>query len=378
MTDSADLAEAGFDPARAAVRFGRLLRRAGVDADTTRVHRFVEALDVLGPRELADVYWAGRVVFCKAPDDFDRYDAAFAACFGVPIPLGALTQEQVTKALEITLAFDSGEDSVEGETAPAPDNTVVVRFSAVETLRDKDFSAYTNEEFEEARRLMADLRLAGSLRRSRRPVPTRSGRLHMGRTLRGAMRSGGEVTRLRFTGPGERPRRVVLLCDVSGSMEAYARALLRFLHAAVVGHGRVEAFTIGTRLTRITRELRSRDPDAALAAASRAVVDWSGGTRLGANIKEFNDVWGQRGMARGSVIVVLSDGWDRGDPALLAHEMHRLQRLAHRVVWVNPLKATPGYAPLASGMAAALPFVDEFIEGHSLASLEELVRVVAG
>ena len=175
----------------------------------------------------------------------------------------------------------------------------------------------------------------------------------------------------------ERPRRIILICDVSGSMEPYSRALLRFLHTAVVGRGRIEAFALGTRLTRITRELSSRDPDAALAKAARSVPDWSGGTRLGEGLRAFNDQWGVRGMARGSVVVVLSDGWDRGDPALLTEQMQRLQRVAYRTVWVNPLKASPGYAPLAAGMAAALPYVDEFVEGHSLDSLRTLAEVIS-
>jgi uncharacterized protein with von Willebrand factor type A (vWA) domain len=162
-------------------------------------------------------------------------------------------------------------------------------------------------------------------------------------------------------------------------MESYSRALLRFLHAAVAGRGRgrIEAFALGTRLTRLTRELGSHDPDAALAAASTAVPDWSGGTRLGPALRAFNDRWGVRGMARGAVVVILSDGWDRGEPEALAQEMARLHRVAHRVVWVNPLKASPGYAPLARGMAAALPYVDEFVEGHSLASLDALAKVIA-
>jgi uncharacterized protein len=164
---------------------------------------------------------------------------------------------------------------------------------------------------------------------------------------------------------------------VSGSMEPYARALVRFLHTAVVGRGRVEAFALGTQLTRITRELSSRDPDDALAAAARRVHDWSGGTRLGEGLREFNDRWGVRGMARGAVVVILSDGWDRGDPEVLGEQMARLARVAHRVVWVNPLKATPEYAPLARGMAAALPYVDEFVEGHSVAALENLVDVIS-
>jgi uncharacterized protein with von Willebrand factor type A (vWA) domain len=163
-------------------------------------------------------------------------------------------------------------------------------------------------------------------------------------------------------------------------MEPYARALIRFLHAAVAarGAGQVEAFALGTRLTRITRELGSRDPDAAIRAAAKAVADWAGGTRLGDGLRRFNDEWGIRGMARGAVVVILSDGWDRGDPARLGEEMARLRRVAWKVIWVNPLKATTGYAPLARGMAAALPHVDEFIEGHSLASLEHLADLVGG
>jgi uncharacterized protein with von Willebrand factor type A (vWA) domain len=170
---------------------------------------------------------------------------------------------------------------------------------------------------------------------------------------------------------------VVLLCDVSGSMEAYARALVRFGHVAVVGRANVEVFTLGTRCTRITRQLRSRDPDAALDAAAGVVDDWSGGTRLGDGLRTFNDTWGVRGLARGAVVVILSDGWDRGDPAVLGEQVQRLQRVAHRLVWVNPLKASPGFAPIAQGMAAALPHVDELVEGHSLASLEALAEVIA-
>jgi hypothetical protein len=246
-------------------------------------------------------------------------------------------------------------------------------------LRHKDFAAYTNREFDEARKLMADLRLGGALRRSHRMRRSRRRTRHpdLRRTVHRSLRLHGEPIERAFLKPSERPRRVVLLCDVSGSMESYSRALLRFLHAAVVGRGRVEAFALGTRLTRLTRELSSHDPDAALRKASTAVSDWSGGTRLGEVLRAFNDEWGVRGMARGAVVVILSDGWDRGSADELARQMARLHRVAHKVVWVNPLKVTPGYAPLARGMAAALPFVDEFLEGHSMASLEVLAEVVA-
>ena len=199
----------------------------------------------------------------------------------------------------------------------------------------------------------------------------------MRRTLRSALAMGGEPVNRKYLRKDRRPRRLVLLIDVSGSMEPYARALIRFAHASVVGRTRVEAFAIGTRLTRITRELSSRDPDAALRAAATAVTDWSGGTRLGATLKEFNELWGLRGMARGAVVVLLSDGWDRGVPEVLAEQMERLHRVSYRQVWVNPLKHTPGYAPLARGMAAALPHTDAFIEGYSFESLERLTEAIS-
>ena len=217
---------------------------------------------------------------------------------------------------------------------------------------------------------MSDLRLVGSPRASLRLQPTARAtrRPDIRQTVRASMRAGGEPVRRHFREPTTRLRRLVLVLDVSGSMEPYARALLRFVHAAVAGRQKVEAFALGTRLTRVTRELTSRDPDVALRAAGTRVTDWSGGTRLGAGLRTFNDEWGVRGLARNSIVVIMSDGWDRGDPDLLAEQMQRLQRVTHRLIWVNPLKVTPGYAPLARGMAAALPYVDRFVEGHSLAA----------
>ncbi len=366
---------------RMAVAFARLLRGAGLDVALGSVTMFAEALGVLGVDRRAPVYWAGRTTLVRRPEDIAVYDRVFAAFWLDRRPGLRLPPEQE----EMILAVDAGEeeppdegDDDEAERLP----TITVRYSRTEVLRHKDFAAYTHEEFAEARTLMADLRLAGELRRSRRLRPARRSarRPDLRRTVRRALRHGGEPIHRAWLAPAERPRRVVLLCDVSGSMEPYARALLRFLHAAVTarGAGRVEAFALGTRLTRITRELSWRDPDAALADAALAVADWSGGTRLGEGVREFNDRWGVRGMARGAVVVILSDGWDRGDPEQLGAEMARLHRVAHRVVWVNPLKASPGYAPLARGMAAALPYVDEFVEGHSLAALEHLAAVVAG
>ena len=341
--------------------FARTLRAGGIDVPTGAVTTFVEALAEVGVADRESVYWAGRATLVKRPEDAPVYDRAFDAFWlGTPPP-DEPVEEPVVELVE-----------TEGA-------TIGLRYSRHELLRHKDFSAYTSSEFDEARRLMADLRLAGALRRSRRMRPSRRrrGRPDVRGTVRAAMRTSGEPLRRAFLETSERPRRLVLLCDVSGSMDPYVRGLVRFLHAAVVGRTRVEAFALGTRLTRLTRELSSRDPDRAIARAAAAVADWSGGTRLGDGLRAFNDTWGVRGMARGAVVVILSDGWDRGDPAVMTEQMARLSRVAHRVVWVNPLKASPGYEPLARGMAAALPYVDEFVEGHNLAAMERLVEVIA-
>ena len=370
------------DVSRIAVAFTTLLRKADVPVPVGSVVTYTEALGAVGLEQRDAVYWAGRATLVRRPEDVPAYDRAFKA-FWLSADAPAAVPVEV---VPITIALDDeGEDDAEaddGDDDEVEGQTITVRYSAREVLKHKDFAAYSSEEFAEARRLMADLRLAGALRRSRRLQPTRGRgtRPDLRRTVRRALRSGGEPVRPSHLEPSDRPRRVILLCDVSGSMEPYSRALVRFLHAAVTSRqrGRVEAFALGTRLTRITRELSSRDPDSAIAAAARSVVDWSGGTRLGEGLREFNDRWGVRGMARGAVVVILSDGWDRGDPEELGEEMARLARVAYRIVWVNPLKASPGYAPLARGMAAALPYVDDFITGHSLASLEELAEVVAG
>jgi uncharacterized protein with von Willebrand factor type A (vWA) domain len=215
------------------------------------------------------------------------------------------------------------------------------------------------------------------MRPARRRRPSPQGSVHPARTVRRALRDGGEVTRLLHRRRSPRPRRVVLLVDVSGSMSPYADALLRFAHAAVRARpASTEVFTIGTRLTRVTREMRLRDPDKALAASGSAIPDWSGGTRLGEVLKAFLDRWGQRGTARGAVVVVCSDGWERGGTELLAEQMVRLRRLAHSVVWVNPHKGRAGYEPLTGGMVAALPAIDHFVSGHSMAAFEELTGVI--
>ena len=274
---------------------------------------------------------------------------------------------------------DAHNDREDAEGDDRSDEEIHLRFSRVELLRDKDFRQCTPDELAELDRLIAAIRLAGSPRESLRLEPTsrRGVSLDMRRTVRAAIARYGEPLTLHRSRRTMRHRRLVVLLDISGSMEPYARALVRFMHGAVVGRRNVEALVIGTRLTRITRELANRDPDVALARAGLRATDWSGGTRLGEGLQTFNEQWAMRGMARGADIVVLSDGWDRGSPELLGEQMARLARVAHRILWVNPLKVTPGYAPLARGMAAALPHVDVFLEGHSLASLERLATTLS-
>lgn len=377
-----DPAGSGNSVQRLAVAFTRVLRRSGVAVTVGDASTYAQALGLVGLAQRDGVYWAGRATLVRRPEDVDAYDRAFHAFWlGAGSDLAA-----VPPPVPVTLALDTDEepdDAPEAEDEPGPPTpTVTVRYSAAEVLRHTDFAAYTAEEWAEARHLLSLLRLQAEPRRSRRRRPThrRRGQPDVGRTVRRALESDGEALRRAWRAPATRPRRLVLLVDVSGSMEPYARALLRFAHAAVGSRrsGAVEVFTLGTRITRITRPLSWRDPDAALAEAGQVVDDWSGGTRLGDGLRRFNDRWGVRGMARGAVVVILSDGWDRGDPEELATEMARLHRIAHRVVWVNPLKASPGYAPLARGMAAALPYVDDFVEGHSLDALERLAQVVGG
>jgi uncharacterized protein len=366
-------------PSELAVGFARLLRGTGIPVPIASVLNFAEALAVVGVWERDDVYWAGRATLITRPEDQTMFDRAFAVFWerrNAPIDVAA--EEQV----HMTLTIDTGEEDDDGDsTAPPPeDETIDLRFSAAEVLRDKDFADYSAEELQLSQQLMSQLRLVGTPRSSRRLVRSRrsGGALDLRRTVQSALRTDGEAITRHHRTHGERLRRLVLLLDVSGSMEPYARALVRFVQAAVAGRQKVEAFAIGTRLTRVTRELKSRDPDRALDQAAERVHDWSGGTRLGECLRQFNDEWGVRGMARGAIVVIMSDGWDRGDPDELAEQMARLQRVAFSTVWVNPLKVTPGYAPLARGMAAALPYVDHFVEGHSVSAMQRLADVISG
>lgn len=362
-----------------AVAFARVLRGAGLDAPLDSVIMFVNALAQLGLENRQDVYWAAYSTLVRRHEDTPIFDRAFLVFWDQRFALNQPEVEQET--ISMTLLIDDENKQDDDETAEPIDdeNSITLRFSSIETLREKDFAEYNDAELREAEQFMTRLRLAGPPKKSLRLVKAgRHGARHdIRRTMRASLHHDGEPIERYWRESSTRLRRLVVLLDISGSMEPYARALLRFMHAAVVGRQRVEAFTFGTRLTRITKELTSRDPDRALAQTSTQVSDWSGGTRLGECLRTFNDHWGIGGMARGSIFVVLSDGWDRGDPNVLAEQMQRLNRVAFRVIWVNPLKVSPGYAPLARGMAAALPFIDDFVEGHSLEALQYLTEVIS-
>ena len=362
-----------------AVAFARILRGAGLDVPLDSVIVFVGALTQLGLENRENVYWSAHATLIRRHEDVQIFDRAFKVFWEQQIAVETATFEEQQES--ITLLVDNEDANTDDSSAePIEDeNTIALRFSKIETLREKDFAAYNQLELREAEQFMASLRLAGPPKKSLRLMKTnRHGARHdIRRTMRATLQHDGEPIERYWREPSTKLRRLVVLLDISGSMEPYARALLRFMHAAVVGRQRVEAFTFGTRLTRITKELTSRDPDKALAQTSAQVSDWSGGTRLGECLQSFNDNWGVGGMARGSIFVILSDGWDRGDPKVLADQMSRLSRVAYRVIWVNPLKVSPGYAPLARGMAAAMPYIDEFVEGHSLEALRELTEVIS-
>jgi uncharacterized protein with von Willebrand factor type A (vWA) domain len=369
------------EPGRLFAGFATALRGAGVAVPTGAVIAFAQAVGLVGLENPERLYWAGMATLIRRPEDFDAYRRVFAAFWGgvgvAPAPT------EVHRTVTVALDDDGGDSADAGETSEADGDVKALRWSSLEVLAERDLSGLSEEEWLEANRLISAMKVTTDLRPSRR---TRPSRRHAGRhpdlrsTIRDNIRHGGTPIRRAWREQVQRPRKMVFLLDVSGSMDSYARAMARFAHAAVSSRraGSVEVFTIGTRLSRVTRQMAKADPEAALRQVAAAVPDWSGGTRLGESMGDFNQKWGVRGMARGAVVVICSDGWDRGDPEVMDAEMARLARVAHKVIWVNPLKATPGYAPLARGMAAALAHVDVFVEGHSVSSLQQLARLVVG
>jgi uncharacterized protein with von Willebrand factor type A (vWA) domain len=375
VTLTADLAPDG-DPIEGLVGFTAVLRGAGLQVTTDRVAAFLAALDELDVTSRPQTYWAGRLTLCADPDDLPRYDQAFEQWFTPPRSSTRLVDERrppPPKLASLTPSSDQGTQ----ETGDDDATTIRARASGAEVLRHRDLADLSPAEREHLRKLLALLRPDPPTRPSRRLRPSRHGAPDPGRTLRAAVASGGEVRALLRRDRSRRARKIVMLVDVSGSMEPYADALLRFAHVVTRrSPTAVETFTLGTRLTRVTRELRQRDADHALHAAGKAIPDWSGGTRLGEALRAFVDRWGQRGAARSAVVVVFSDGWERGEPTLLGEQMARLKRLAHAVIWVNPHAGKDGYAPVQGGIVAALPSLDCLLAGHSLATLEELLTVM--
>jgi hypothetical protein len=352
------------------VSFGRALRGEGVEVGPGRMIEAARALDAVGLHDRRDVYFALRQTLLAHQDELEAFDRLFA---GLAAGSDESPEPVVRSAPE---AHRDGRALSEGD--GAPDDARSLGASGLELLRRRDFATLDEVELAEVRRLLLDVGRTRPQRRSRRLRPSRTaGTLDLRRVVRGSMRSGGELVELPARARKVVPRKLVVLCDVSGSMAPYARALLLFLHAtAQAGH--VEAFAFGTRLARLTGDLATRDPEVALDRVTSRVVDWGSGTRIGASLAQFNDEYGRRALSRGAVVVIASDGWERDDPALIGHEMARLARSAYAIVWVNPLKGTPGYEPLALGMRAALPYVDRFLPGHNLESLEGLAGVLAG
>jgi len=356
-----------------------LLRALGVRVGVGEVlaaHRALAAVDA-GSRE--EAFHALRATLCSSHADREAFALAFAAVFGGEEGAGDENPYEALGAIERTVLPRVGVPAGTEAPMPVDVDAVPAAWSEEELLRVKDFAAYTDAERAAVQRLLARLALRTPLRTSRRTRPARArGRVpDLRATSRASLRRGGELLERRWRAPTQRPRRVVFVLDVSGSMAPYARVLLQYVQASVAAHARVEAFAFGTHLTRITAELGGRDPDAALARAAEQVTDWSGGTRIGASLATLNREHGRR-IGRGAFVVLLSDGWDRGDPDELAAELGRLRRTAYRLVWLNPLAADPRYEPLTRGMRAAMPHLDRLLPGNTIASLEQLADLMEG
>jgi hypothetical protein len=370
-------------------RFGRVLRACGLEVGPGRIQDALQALTAVDIGSREETYWALRCTLVSRHADLEAFDGAFARFYddaGIDEPTVSPGDESAGPELPAReqelpqtvdpLSAESLGRTQEADGEPEPDEAGM-RWSAVERLRELDFARYTDAELQDASRLVESIARAVPMRSSRRLRTAADGPVFdKRRTLREAMRTDGYPIERSWRRPRLVPRKLVFVVDVSGSMQPYARAMIMFMQAAVRAGRRVEAFTFGTRLTRLTHELEGRNPDRALAAATRAVRDWAGGTRIGANIEVLNDDWGRRGVTRGAVVVIVSDGWERGDIPAMVRQMKRLRRMTHMLVWVNPLAGEPGYEPLAQGMAAALPHIDHFLPGHNLNSLTRLAEVL--
>ena len=394
--DGAITREGAIDLAALAARFATRLHAVGVEVGPDRAGRFAASLRLALPATTQELYWLGRITLAGTPAEIAAYDRVFTDVFRGLVDVADSRGDQhqprideLTAGEQLPDQRDETIDLPGNQPRPAPrgdgdgssagldvETPIGSPASETELLRRRDFADCTPHELAELRALVARLRILAPRRPSRRLRPHRTGgSIDRRSTLRRARRTGGHPVSLARREISERRRRVVLIADVSGSMEAYSRAYLYLLHGTVKAL-HAETFVFATHLTRLTRALRSGGPERALRAAVEETHDWSGGTRIGAALKEFTDRWGRRGMARGAVIVIVSDGWESEDPALLGEQMARLSRLAHRIVWVNPRSKSERYRPLVGGMAAALPYVDVFASGHSLDALDDVLTAI--
>jgi uncharacterized protein with von Willebrand factor type A (vWA) domain len=352
------------------VVFARRLRAAGLLVGTGAVDDYCRAAALVGPEGL---YWAGRATLVTRRDDIPVYDRIFRGFYG--IEASAPPRAPRARAVSALRPVDVRDADAESDDVEPPAGALASR---IEILRHKRFDRCTRAELDELAMLASVFARSLPDRRSRRRRAADAGALDVPRTLRRALRTGGEPFERRFRDRSRVARRLVLLLDVSNSMSAYSRGPLVLAHSLLRVRPHTEVFCFGTRLTSTTRALAVRDPDEALARAAEEVFDWDGGTRIGDSLKAFLDHVGHRNAARGAIVLICSDGLDVGDPELLRAQMEHLGRLAYRIVWLNPLKQHPAYEPLARGMATALPFVDVLASGHNLASLEDAARQLAG
>ncbi len=385
------------DLATIAATFADRLHSAGIPVNPERSGRFAAAVDLTAPATYDDVYWAARITLVSGHDQLEQFDRVFGQVFGEladqagtrgdPGSPPANRKPRHSKPPQGSPESSDSRRGASGSGRSGQDHageqevegrTLAMTVSGNEYLHQADYAALTPMELTTLRMLMKHMRLAPPKRKRRRTLRSPSGRrLDMRATIRRSRRTGGDPVEQILRRRSVRPRRLVMLADISGSMEPYARAYLQLLHCAA-GGANAETFVFATRLTRLTRQLRIRNPNVALQRAAASAPDWAGGTRLGDALKAFNDGWGRRGLARGAVLLIVSDGWDSGDPSVVGEQMARLSRLTHRVVWVNPRKQSDSYQPLVGGMAAALPHVDAFVSGHSLEAMYDVLRAIGG
>jgi uncharacterized protein with von Willebrand factor type A (vWA) domain len=381
--------------------FSQRLHEAGMPVTPSQTQQYARSLTLTKPVSRRRLYWTTRAIFVTGFIQLPTFDRVFREVFGStaksdseedpevelePAPPKDETDNDEAEedpddlpdsgegAADLKAGEGSGEDDDDAEEQEIP----ILSASEEEELSQKHFSSLASHELAALYRLMARLDLATPVRRTRRRKRGRHGEhMDMRRTLRNSLKTGGDPIKLARRRRRVQKRRLVLLCDISGSMEPYARAYLQFLHCARASGPDHEAFVFATRLTRLTKQLAGRNPNRAIRRATESVEDWSSGTRIGDALKAFNDRYGRRGMARGSVIVILSDGWERGDPEMVSREMERLARLAYRIVWVNPRVSAPGFQPKAGGLVAALPYCNALVSGHSLNALDQVADAIA-